>query len=79
MTHPAPAYKSFADRTSLYQEITDKIIAEFEQGRVPWVQPWDPLILDNQRLLARPPAGRDHPLELGMWASGIYRPRLFRY
>src|SRR5712671_5085211 len=28
------------DRTSLYQEITDKIIAELEAGRVPWVQPW---------------------------------------
>src|SRR5262249_57376476 len=28
------------DRTSLYQEITDKIIAELEVGRVPWVQPW---------------------------------------
>jgi antirestriction protein ArdC len=24
----------------LYQEITDKIIAELEQGRLPWVQPW---------------------------------------
>jgi antirestriction protein ArdC len=40
MPHPAPAHKSFSDRTSLYQEITDKIIAELEQGRVPWVQPW---------------------------------------
>jgi antirestriction protein ArdC len=28
------------DRTSLYQEITDKIITELEAGRVPWVQPW---------------------------------------
>ena len=28
------------DRRSLYQEITDKIIAELEAGRVPWVQPW---------------------------------------
>jgi hypothetical protein len=28
------------DRTSLYQEITDKIIAELEAGSVPWVQPW---------------------------------------
>jgi antirestriction protein ArdC len=28
------------DRSSLYQEITDKIIAELEAGRVPWVQPW---------------------------------------
>ena len=27
-------------RASLYQEITDKIIAELEAGRVPWVQPW---------------------------------------
>jgi antirestriction protein ArdC len=25
---------------SLYDEITDKIIAELEAGRVPWVQPW---------------------------------------
>ncbi len=28
------------NRTSLYAEITDKIIAELEAGRVPWVQPW---------------------------------------
>jgi antirestriction protein ArdC len=28
------------DRANLYQEITDKIIAELEAGRVPWVQPW---------------------------------------
>jgi antirestriction protein ArdC len=27
-------------RPSLYQEVTDRIIAELEQGRVPWVQPW---------------------------------------
>ena len=27
-------------RTSLYVEITQKIIVELEQGRVPWVQPW---------------------------------------
>jgi antirestriction protein ArdC len=40
MPRPAPAHKSFADRTSLYQGITDRIIAELEQGRLPWVQPW---------------------------------------
>ena len=40
MPHPAPTHKSFSDRTTLYQEITDKIVAELEQGRVPWVQPW---------------------------------------
>jgi antirestriction protein ArdC len=28
------------NRTNLYQEITDKIIAELKAGRVPWVQPW---------------------------------------
>ncbi|MGH6834155.1 MAG: ArdC family protein [Methylocella sp.] len=28
------------DRTSLYAEITDKIVAELEVGRAPWVQPW---------------------------------------
>ena len=28
------------DRTSLYDEITNKIIGELEAGRVPWVQPW---------------------------------------
>jgi antirestriction protein ArdC len=27
-------------RPSLYQEITDKIIADLESGRLPWVQPW---------------------------------------
>lgn len=27
-------------RGCLYQEVTDKIIAELEQGHVPWVQPW---------------------------------------
>ncbi|MCK1594300.1 DUF1738 domain-containing protein [Bradyrhizobium sp. 147] len=28
------------DRASLYDEITNKIIAELEAGGVPWVQPW---------------------------------------
>lgn len=28
------------DRASLYAEITDKIIAGLEAGRLPWVQPW---------------------------------------
>ena len=34
--HPA----SGEGKPSLYQEVTDRIIAELEQGRVPWVQPW---------------------------------------
>lgn len=28
------------DRTSVYREVTDRIIAELEAGRLPWVQPW---------------------------------------
>jgi len=27
-------------RETIYQEVTDRIIAELEAGRVPWVQPW---------------------------------------
>lgn len=34
-----PSYAG-ADRTDLYQDITDKIIAQLQAGRVPWVQPW---------------------------------------
>lgn len=29
------------ERQSLYSEVTDRIIAELEEGRLPWVQPWD--------------------------------------
>jgi antirestriction protein ArdC len=32
--------RAAADRTSLYDAITSKIMAELEAGRVPWVQPW---------------------------------------
>ncbi|MGE0765557.1 MAG: ArdC family protein [Hyphomicrobiaceae bacterium] len=31
---------SGTDRTSFYDDITNKIIAELEAGRFPWVQPW---------------------------------------
>jgi antirestriction protein ArdC len=61
MPHPAPAHKSFADRSSLYQEITDKIIAELEHGHVPWVQPWAgaaaPLGLPKNAATERPYSG----------------------
>jgi len=35
-----PPKASGRRRESLYQEVTERIIAELEQGRVPWVQPW---------------------------------------
>ena len=40
MSRLAARARAGRDWTSLYQEITDKIIAELEAGRVPWVQPW---------------------------------------
>jgi len=33
--------KQNVERQSLYSEVTSKIIAELEEGRLPWVQPWD--------------------------------------
>lgn len=27
-------------RANLYDEVTSRIIAQLEEGRVPWVQPW---------------------------------------
>ncbi len=32
--------KPAADRASLYDEVTARIIAELDGGRIPWVQPW---------------------------------------
>jgi len=29
------------ERQNLYSEVTGRIIAELEEGRLPWVQPWD--------------------------------------
>ncbi|MDQ2102543.1 ArdC family protein [Azospirillum isscasi] len=36
----ARTVRAGSDRTSLYAEITARIIAELEAGRLPWVQPW---------------------------------------
>jgi antirestriction protein ArdC len=40
MSRHHPRARAGEGRASLYDEITDKIIAELEAGRVPWVQPW---------------------------------------
>jgi antirestriction protein ArdC len=40
MSPTAARARAGRDRPSLYQDITDKIIAELEAGRVPWVRPW---------------------------------------
>jgi hypothetical protein len=37
----AAAHASAAkDRSSLYEDITNRIVAELKAGRLPWVQPW---------------------------------------
>ena len=46
------------NRTGLYQEITDKIIAELEAGRAPWVQPWG--TAEAKAPLALPKNGATH-------------------
>jgi antirestriction protein ArdC len=40
MSKHAVRARAGQDRASLHDEITDKIIAELEAARVPWVQPW---------------------------------------
>jgi len=40
MSNPTACARAGLDPANLYTEITDKIIAELEAGRVPWVQPW---------------------------------------
>ena len=40
MTREHRAAGKSGPRTNLYDDITDKIIAELEDGRLPWVQPW---------------------------------------
>jgi antirestriction protein ArdC len=40
MSNPNARARAGQDRANLYHEITNRIIAELEAGRVPWVQPW---------------------------------------
>lgn len=40
MSRYAVRARASESRANLYDEITDKIVAELEAGRVPWVQPW---------------------------------------
>jgi hypothetical protein len=64
-------------RASLYDEITDKIIAELEAGRVPWVQPWGtasaraPLAMPKNASTDRPYSGRKGAKLIGVYDSQI--------
>ncbi|MBI1180224.1 MAG: DUF1738 domain-containing protein, partial [Alphaproteobacteria bacterium] len=61
--HTAHA-RAGADRANLYDEITNKIIAELEVGRVPWVQPWG-------TAAAKAPLALPHNASTGRQYSGI--------
>lgn len=71
-----PRARTGQDRASLYDEITDKIIAELEAGRVPWVQPWGteaakaPLSMPRNAASARPYSGINI---LILWGTVIER------
>ena len=60
------------NRQSLYGEVTNRIIAELEEGRVPWVQPWDaarcPVTMPHNGLTGRIYSGIN---VLILWAAGI--------
>ncbi|APR51050.1 DUF1738 domain-containing protein [Sphingomonas koreensis] len=59
-------------RASLYDEVTQRIVAELEQGCFPWVQPWDSAAaapsLPRNALTARCYSGVNI---LILWASGV--------
>ena len=63
-------------RTNLYDEITDRIVAELEAGRVPWVQPWGtaaakaPLAMPKNAATARDYSGIN---VLILWGAVIER------
>jgi antirestriction protein ArdC len=76
MSRSATRAHSGQDRTSLYDEITTKIIAELEAGRVPWVQPWAtagakaPLAMPKNAATSRQYSGIN---VLTLWGSVIER------
>jgi antirestriction protein ArdC len=63
MSRHAVRPRASESRSNLYDEITDKIIAELEAGRVPWVQPWGtaaakaPLAMPNNASTSRQYSG----------------------
>jgi antirestriction protein ArdC len=64
------------DRGTLYEEITNKIIAELKAGRLPWVQPWGtsdvqaPLGLPKNAATSRAYSGIN---VLILWAAVVER------
>lgn len=63
---------SRTERGSLYVQVTARIIAEPEEGRLPWVQPWDasrcPCAMPHNGVTGRPYSGIN---VLILWAEGV--------
>jgi antirestriction protein ArdC len=64
MSRNAARVRAGERRAKLYDEITDKIIAELEAGRVPWVQPWG-------TAAAKAPLGMPKNASTGRQYSGV--------
>jgi antirestriction protein ArdC len=66
--------RSTSPRQSLYAEVTDRVISELEQGRLPWVQPWDasacPCAMPGNAVTGRRYSGIN---VLILWAAVIER------
>ena len=72
MPHHRQRHPEDAPRASLYDEVTQRIVAELEQGCFPWVQPWDSAAaapsLPRNALTARYYSGVNI---LILWAAGV--------
>jgi len=74
MSRQSTSDRAGKGRASLYAEITDRIIAELEAGRVPWVQPWGtpaikaPLAMPRNAATQRPYSGIN---VLTLWGAVI--------
>jgi antirestriction protein ArdC len=74
MSRTTARARTGSDRASLYDDITNKVIAELEAGCVPWVQPWGtaaakaPLAMPNNATTGRRYSGIN---VLILWGSVI--------
>lgn len=74
MARPTSHRATQPERTNLYREITDRIIAQLEAGCVPWVQPWGSgpgtvtVAMPRNAATARAYSGINVML---LWAAGI--------
>ena len=76
MTRSIARARAGRERASLYQEITDKIIAELEAGRVPWVQPWGTAAAKASLTMPKNAATHRHYSGLNvliLWGAAIER------